>query len=150
MSFVIGNSIDHLEFKNSENQFKVLGSAHYVNSHLIFVTFLSFLYCSLSLLISSASLLNLSAKKPKQGFVCRNIISFPEKPTGEVVPRRVIPFTLYPPGTRYVSSEWSLMKLSHSWRVVFFRRMSKSYPFKHTILVPFMILFLKINPHKFR
>lgn len=110
-----------------------------MNFYLIFVTFLSFLYCSLSLFISSASFFNRSAKKPKQHFVYRNIISFPEKPTGEVVPRRMIPFTLYPPGTRYVSSVWFLIKLSHSWRVVFFKRISKSYSLKHAISAPFMI-----------
>jgi len=115
---------------------KLFPSYSLVNPHLIFFTFLSFLYCSLSLLISSASLLNLSAKKSKQGFVCRNIILFPEKPTGEVVPRRVTPFTLYPPGTRYASSEQYLIKFSHSWMVVFFRRISNSYPLKHTIIVP--------------
>jgi hypothetical protein len=67
-------------------------------------------------------------------------MSFPEKPTGTVAPIRMIPFILYPPGTRYTSSERSFTRVSHSLRVAFFRRMSKSYSLKHTIFVPFMFL----------
>lgn len=139
----LGDRYTNYLFKiwNSRESVLILGSARSL-PYLILFTFLSFLYCSRSLFISSTSFFNRSAKKPRQHFVYRNIISFPEKPTGEVVPSRVIPFTLYPPGTRYVSSVLSLIKLSHSWRVVFFKRISKSYSLKHAIFVPFYGLFL--------
>src|SRR5690606_27705477 len=113
--------------------------SRYCVLYFIFFTSLSFLYCSLRFSISSASFFILSTKRPYQGFMNWNSMGFPEKPTVIDVRRRKIPFIVYPAGTRYTSSERSLIKFSHSFGVAFFRRISKSYSLRHTsFLYPYV------------